>query len=109
MSTPTPLREHGTTTPSEGRSALLDRIWALGRIGLGWTFLWAFLDKVFGLGFSTPSDRSWLSGGSPTEGFLANSAAGPFQKWSARQSPRQWCVRSERPPARSPSRNKVTC
>jgi thiosulfate dehydrogenase (quinone) large subunit len=45
---------------------------------LGFTFLWAFLDKLFGLGHSTPSERSWLNGGSPTKGFLANSADGPF-------------------------------
>ena len=49
------------------------------RIVVGFTFLWAFLDKLFGLGFSTPSERSWLNGGSPTRGFLANSATGPFE------------------------------
>jgi thiosulfate dehydrogenase (quinone) large subunit len=40
------------------------------RIGLGWIFLWAFLDKVFGLGYATTSAKSWLNGGSPTNGFL---------------------------------------
>ena len=40
------------------------------RLALGWVFLWAFLDKTFGLGYSTPSDRAWLEGGSPTAGFL---------------------------------------
>ena len=54
-------------------------VWALTRISLGWIFLWAFLDKLFGLGYSTPSERSWLNGGSPTRGFLANSATGPFE------------------------------
>ena len=52
--------------------------WAVVRIIAGWMFLWAFLDKLFGLGFATPSERSWLNGGSPTKGFLANSADGPF-------------------------------
>jgi thiosulfate dehydrogenase [quinone] large subunit len=47
------------------------------RLALGWVFLWAFLDKVFGLGFATPSERSWLNGGSPTNGFLG-AAEGPF-------------------------------
>lgn len=47
------------------------------RVALGWIFLWAFLDKAFGLGFATPSERSWFNGGSPTNGFL-NSAKGPF-------------------------------
>jgi thiosulfate dehydrogenase [quinone] large subunit len=45
-------------------------VWAIARIGLGWTFLWAFLDKVFGWGFATPADRAWIAGGSPTTGFL---------------------------------------
>lgn len=45
-------------------------VWAVTRISLGSIFLWAFLDKTFGLGFATPAERSWLSGGSPTAGFL---------------------------------------
>lgn len=52
---------------------------AVLRLALGWTFLWAFLDKLFGLGHETPGDASWLNGGSPTEGFLANAATGPFK------------------------------
>ncbi|MER5646271.1 hypothetical protein [Streptosporangium sp. NPDC002524] len=44
--------------------------WAIARIGLGWIFLWAFLDKVFGWGFATPAERAWVNGGSPTTGFL---------------------------------------
>ena len=35
-------------------------------------FLWAFFDKTFGLGYSTPAVRSWLNSGSPTNGFLSN-------------------------------------
>ena len=49
------------------------------RIVVGFTFFWAFLDKLFGFGYATPSARSWLNGGSPTRGFLANSATGPFE------------------------------
>ena len=52
-------------------------IWAALRILMGWLFLWPFLDKLFGLGFSTLPDRAWIAGGSPTTGFLS-SAAGPF-------------------------------
>lgn len=52
-------------------------MWALTRIALGLVFLWAFIDKLFGLGFATPPERSWLNGGSPTRGFLSN-VAGPF-------------------------------
>src|SRR3546814_14055559 len=48
------------------------------RVGVGSVFLWAFLDKLFGLGYSTPSERSWLNGGSPNEGFLSNVDVGPL-------------------------------
>ena len=50
---------------------------AATRLALGWVFLWAFLDKTFGLGHETPSDGAWINGGSPTEGFLANAPTGP--------------------------------
>lgn len=53
------------------------RLLAVARIVVGFTFLWAFLDKLFGLGFSTPSARSWINGGSPTSGFLGH-ITGPF-------------------------------
>jgi thiosulfate dehydrogenase [quinone] large subunit len=48
------------------------------RIALGWVFLWAFLDKMFGLGHDTVAAKSWLNGGSPTKGFLGSAAKGPF-------------------------------
>jgi thiosulfate dehydrogenase [quinone] large subunit len=51
--------------------------WAVARLALGSIFLWAFLDKFFGLGHGTASADSVLSGGNPTEGFLAH-AVGPF-------------------------------
>lgn len=50
---------------------------AVGRILLAGVFLWAFFDKVFGLGFATPVARSWVNGGSPTAGFLGH-VEGPF-------------------------------
>ena len=48
------------------------------RVCLGWVFLWAFLDKTFGLGHDTTSKQAWIHGGSPTYGFLHFSASGPF-------------------------------
>lgn len=45
---------------------------ALLRIGMGFYFLWAFLDKLVGLGYATPEERAWVNGGSPTRGFLSN-------------------------------------
>jgi thiosulfate dehydrogenase [quinone] large subunit len=53
-------------------------LWAAVRIGLGWIFLWAFLDKLFGLGISTPAGGAWLAGGSPTLGYLKNASVGPL-------------------------------
>ena len=56
------------------------RVWtglAVARILLGVIFLWAFLDKLFGLGFATPAGRAWVEGGSPTSGFLSG-VEGPF-------------------------------
>lgn len=51
---------------------------SLTRIVLGLILLWAFFDKLFGWGFATPAERSWLNGGSPTKGFLANATSGPL-------------------------------
>ncbi|OHV32280.1 MULTISPECIES: DoxX family membrane protein [Pseudofrankia] len=60
------------------RGLALDIVLALTRVSLGWVFLWAFLDKLFGLGHETASKAAWIHGGSPTEGFLAHGAVGPF-------------------------------
>ena len=51
----------------------------LTRMALGWVFLWAFLDKTFGLGYATASKDAWVNGGSPTFGFLSFGATGPFK------------------------------
>ena len=53
-------------------------IWGLLRLALGWIFLWAFIDKVWGLGFTTKPEGAWLHGGSPTSGFLQFGTKGPF-------------------------------
>ncbi|HEX7349900.1 hypothetical protein [Brachybacterium sp.] len=47
----------------------------IARLMVGFTFLWAFLDKLFGLGFATPVEAAWRNGGSPTSGFLGGSIA----------------------------------
>jgi thiosulfate dehydrogenase [quinone] large subunit len=54
---------------------------AVLRVATGFVFLWAFLDKTFGLHYSTPSARAWIHGGSPTKGFLSSVHAGPLQSW----------------------------
>lgn len=69
-------------------------VWAALRILIGLIFLWAFFDKMIGLGFSTcrtvnPQtkvetvkvlcDKSVAKGGSATTGFLKFAAKGPLK------------------------------
>jgi thiosulfate dehydrogenase (quinone) large subunit len=77
--TPGELVDGIRQSPRERR--LARGVFAALRIVLGFTFFWAFLDKLFGFGFATPSERAWINGGSPTRGFLANSADGPFAEF----------------------------
>lgn len=51
---------------------------AVVRIAFGFLFLWAFLDKMFGLGFSTKPEMSVLSGASATTGYLSKGTSGAF-------------------------------
>lgn len=48
------------------------------RIVMALIFLWAFFDKLFGLGFSTTVEKAWIHGGSPTYGFLMFATKGPL-------------------------------
>ncbi len=50
------------------------------RVLTGFIFLWAFLDKLFGLRYTTPSAKAWIHGGSPTRGFLKSVDVGPLQR-----------------------------
>ncbi|CAL9653944.1 hypothetical protein [Streptomyces sp. enrichment culture] len=54
-------------------------VFASARVLMGFVFLWAFLDKTFGLGYATASGKGWIDGGSPTEGFLGHVAVGPME------------------------------
>ena len=56
-------------------------ILGLLRISMGLILLWAFFDKLFGLGFATLYNKSWLAGNSPTSGFLVNATHGPFAEF----------------------------
>ena len=49
------------------------------RLGIGFEFLWAFLDKTFGWGYTTTNAHAWIHGGSPTTGFLSGVNVGPLQ------------------------------
>ncbi|MDE2399688.1 MAG: hypothetical protein KGL67_01615 [Patescibacteria group bacterium] len=55
-------------------------VYTILRYVMSFIFLWAFFDKVFGLGFATTSAQAWIHGGSPTAGFLsmAVNAKSPF-------------------------------
>jgi hypothetical protein len=57
---------------------------AVLRVSMGFVFLWAFLDKTFGLHYATPSAKAWIHGGSPTQGFLKSVDVGPCSRGSIR-------------------------
>ncbi len=72
------------------RTRGLQRVFGVLRIAMGWTFLWAFLDKAFGLGFATGRNAetgaitffgndAWIHGGSPTAGVVGFALKGPFK------------------------------
>lgn len=67
-----------TAQQATARAAKTIYVWAALRIVMGITFLWAFVDKVFGLGYATEAGKGWIDGGSPTFGFLNFGAAGPL-------------------------------
>jgi thiosulfate dehydrogenase [quinone] large subunit len=74
-----------SAVPAEVHTVSITRLGGLAvaalRVALGFIFLWAFLDKLFGLSYSTPSAKAWIHGGSPTNGFLSHVAVGPFQSF----------------------------
>ena len=79
MSTTDELRP-GNAARTEGTvlTPTAARLVAVLRIATGLVFLWAFLDKTFGWGYATSSEQAWISGGSPTRGFLSGVDVGPF-------------------------------
>ena len=79
-----------TDVTIEAPSTITMKVAATLRIVFGLTFLWAFFDKLFALGYHTGVDdatgavdrfgpAAWIHGGSPTEGFLLYGADGPFK------------------------------
>ena len=74
-------RDAGEPTPAV--TPMSERVGKIGLLGLrlaiGFEFLWAFLDKTFGLGYHTANAKAWIHGGSPTTGFLSGVNVGPLQ------------------------------
>lgn len=70
-------RTHTSTVATE-RATPLSFVLGVTRLAMGWTFLWPFLDKTFGLGHETAKADAWINGGSPTSGFLGHATKGPF-------------------------------
>lgn len=73
----------------EGLGGGARRVLAALRMGMGFVFLWAFLDKLVALGFATgrlegggidffAQGGAALNGGSPTFGFLSFGSRGPL-------------------------------
>lgn len=73
-----------------------DKIWAVLRIAIGIIMIWAFLDKMVGLGYSTCNkvdpqtkeasitimcEKSVAKGASPTTGFLKFATKGPLKEF----------------------------
>lgn len=85
MTTHRPISSSPTEHPDLVRlpgsivTSTASRALAVLRIVTGLVFLWAFLDKTFGLHYSTATAHSWINGGSPTKGFLGSVEIGPFQ------------------------------
>lgn len=86
---PTPgetVRDTSEVSAAPRTASAPTRWLAVLRIAMGFVFLWAFLDKTFGLGYGTQSENAWIRGGSPTKGFLSSVAVGPlestFHNWA---------------------------
>ena len=79
------------STTDYATNSRVGKVWGLTRLSIGLVFLWAFFDKLFALGFTTgrAEDRTidffgeaaWISGGSPTAGFLNFGTQGPFAEF----------------------------
>ncbi|MFL6123631.1 hypothetical protein [Actinophytocola sp.] len=73
-----PVQRTAEAPVSATVSAAAGPVAAVLRVVTGLVFVWAFVDKVFGLGYATPAKGAWINGGSPTKGFLGSLDHGPF-------------------------------
>lgn len=83
---PTPARHSDGVAHETDLVRSVSARWSLValRLATGFIFLWAFLDKTFGLGFSTLAANAWIHGGKPSQGFLNSPAVvGPLKPFFA--------------------------
>jgi thiosulfate dehydrogenase [quinone] large subunit len=80
----------GTQIVAPTQAKVFGYVIAALRLALGWVFLWAFLDKLFGLGHETESKASWINGGSPTSGFLGHATKGPLSDMYQNMAGQAW-------------------
>src|SRR5438093_11349681 len=79
----------------------LQRVFAVLTLAMGWTFLWAFLDNAFAVGFSTGrvvddagatvriaffGDGSWIHGAPPTAGAVGFALEGLIARFYQRST-----------------------
>lgn len=82
------VKDHpvGNRTELARDTEVAGRVLAVVRIATGLLLGWAFVDKLFGLGYATAGENAWVNGGSPTKGFLGHLDHGPltsmFQSWA---------------------------
>jgi thiosulfate dehydrogenase [quinone] large subunit len=73
---------------------------SIARILIGFVFFWAFIDKLFALGFSTGKDsktgvvdyfgpKAWINGAHVTEGYL-KSSSGPLGSFFSGRGAQRW-------------------
>ncbi|WP_156162344.1 hypothetical protein [Demequina iriomotensis] len=95
-----------TASGGAGRSAFGWAMLSVTRIALGFYFLWAFLDKFLGLGFSTCRttaedgtytidafcDKAWINGAPITEGYLVygGNVNSPFHDFFVDLGAQRW-------------------
>ena len=91
-------------SPSESKAGWV--FLSLLRIAIGFIFLWAFFDKLFGLGYSTcrttnddgtfsidtMCDSAWINGGHVTEGYLVygGNVNSPFHDFFVDLGAQRW-------------------
>jgi thiosulfate dehydrogenase [quinone] large subunit len=64
------VSQMNSNTSFFGKYAFQEYLLGLLRIFYGFEFLWAFLDRFFGLGIATAPENSFLAGAPQTEGYL---------------------------------------